>query len=153
MKLITYDLKSITEDPMTAPYAYVDGSFNPKTNVYGWGGYLYENGNVHPISGSGITPEVASMRNVAGEICGCLQAVELAQNLNIKGLTIYYDYLGIEKWATGEWKAKNPNTQDYATTMQSYMKNMSIHFVHVKGHTGVKGNEIADRMAKQAVGL
>ncbi len=30
---------------------------------------------------------------------------------------------------------------------------MKINFEHVKGHSGIEGNELADRLAKEAVGL
>lgn len=50
--------------------------------------------------------EMASMRNVAGEILGAMAAVEKAEELGLSQLIIYYDYSGIEAWATGEWQAK-----------------------------------------------
>lgn len=64
-----------------------------------------------------------------------------------------YDYLGIEKWSTGEWKAKKDLTKDYAAFMQKYMKIINIEFEKVKAHTGVEFNEEADRLAKMAVNM
>ena len=49
-------------------YAFVDGSFNAKTGVYGYGGFLSVNGVRHEIIGHGSNPRLASMRNIAGEI-------------------------------------------------------------------------------------
>ncbi len=51
-------------------YAFVDGSFNSATSVYGYGGFLVTKGERHVISGSGNDPQMASMRNVAGEVLG-----------------------------------------------------------------------------------
>lgn len=150
----SYSLESLPdEDPLTTPYAYVDGSFNANTNTYGYGGFIYENGKRHILQGSGDDTELAGMRNVAGEIMGCINAVKMAQTLDVRSLRIYYDYKGIEQWAIGGWKAKKPGTKDYADFMHKVMQNMDIEFVHVKGHTGVIGNEIADKLAKQAVGI
>ena len=33
-------------------------------------------------------------------------------------LELFYDYEGIEKWVTGEWRAKNPLTQTYRDFMR-----------------------------------
>lgn len=37
--------------------------------------------------------------------------------------------------------------------MQDYMNLIDINFVKVEAHTDVEGNEIADRLAKQAVDI
>ena len=48
---------------------------------------------------------MASMRNVAGEILGgSMAAIKRAVELKLPSINIYYDYMGIEKWAIGEWK-------------------------------------------------
>lgn len=134
-------------------FAFIDGSYNAKTNVYGYGGFVCISETRHQIQGSGTDPELASMHNVAGEIHGCLAALAKAKELEVTDLAIYYDYAGIEQWVTGSWKAKKPATQKYAATVKEYMKSMNITFVKVKGHSSVPGNELADKLAKQAVGI
>ena len=135
------------------PYAFVDGSYNSHTKVYGYGGFLVYDDTREEISGSGDDPELASMRNVAGEIKGSMAAVRLALQRGLVKLTICYDYLGVEMWATGKWKRNLNATKQYHEFMQNAMKQMEIHFVKIKSHTGVDGNEEADRLAKKSAGL
>ena len=134
-------------------YAFVDGSFNIATGVYGYGGFLMHDGVRYELSGNGSDKEMASMRNVAGEILGSRAAIEKALELGIKQLSVYYDYMGIEMWATGGWKRNKAGTIGYYDFIQSVKDRIDIRFVKVKGHSGVEGNEEADRLAKQAVGI
>ena len=138
-------------DVQSESYAYVDGSFNIVTGVYGYGGFLVYNNEKYIITGSGSDSEMASMRNVAGEILGSMAAVEKAIELGIKSVDIYFDYMGIRAWALGEWKRNKKGTIAYYDYMQSVKDKIAINFVKVKGHSGVEGNEEADRLAKKAV--
>lgn len=137
----------------TKPHAFIDGSYNEKTNYYGWGGILLENNNIHFIQGKGNKKTEKTMRNVAGEINAALSAVELAIELRLDSITLLYDYNGISAWANLEWARNNKVTESYANKMQDYMNLIDINFVKVEAHTGVEGNEIADRLAKQAVDI
>ena len=142
-----------TSNNLTA-IAFVDGSFNPATNAYGFGGFVdYSNGEHVTLQGSDNNPEKAEMRNVSGEIAGAIAAVEDAIEHNASSIEIIYDYMGIEQWATGKWKCNKLGTKEYACKMREFMDVIEIKFTKVKGHTGVDGNEEADRLAKQAVGI
>lgn len=142
-----------TEATEAEPYAFVDGSFNAVTGVYGFGGFLCCDGQKHVLQGSGIDEEMAAMRNVAGEILGCQAAVGKAIELGLSQLVVYYDYMGIEMWATGQWKRNKTGTIAYHEYMESVKNKIRIDFRKVKGHSGVEGNEEADRLAKEAVGI
>lgn len=135
------------------PYAYVDGSFNTATGVYGYGGFLVAAGERYLLQGCGDDPELAAMRNVAGEVAGSMAAMRKALELGFKQLVIYYDYSGVEMWATGAWKRNRRGTVDYYNYVQSIRGELALSFVKIKGHAGVAGNEEADRLAKLAVGI
>lgn len=134
-------------------YAFVDGSYNSATGVYGYGGFLVSGGKKEILQGSGSEPEMASMHNVAGEVLGSMAAIKRALELGLSELTVYYDYMGIEMWATGAWKRNRRGTEAYHEYVQSVKDRLQIRFVKVKGHSGVEGNEEADQLAKQAAGI
>lgn len=145
--------EEIIEISLKTPYCFVDGSFNEITNTYGYGGFIVENGKKHVIKGSGSDKEFCNMRNVAGEIFGAMFCVKEAIKLELKELTIFYDYVGIEKWVSGEWKTNNKLTSFYHDFMKYNQNYIKLNFVKVKSHSGIEGNELADRLAKESVGI
>ena len=78
---------------MPSVYAFVDGSYNVATHVYGYGGFLIHDGIKEVLQGSDKDAEMAAMRNVAGEICGSMAAIRKAVELGLPEVTIYYDYI------------------------------------------------------------
>jgi ribonuclease H len=151
MDFLSNHLVIPSDDISNVPYVYIDGSYNSETNTWGYGGFLDVNGRRYPMIGQG--KDVSKLRNVYGEIMGCMTAVKQAQSLGIKHLVIYYDYNGIEGWAAQNWKAKNSYTKAYKDFITNAGKKIKIIFKKVTSHTGVIGNEIADIMAKFAVGI
>lgn len=135
-------------------HAYIDGSFNTSSFVYGSGVVIIQdNEEIIKKSFSGNDVEVAKLRNVAGEMRAAMYAAKFAQLCGWKSLVIHYDYYGIEKWVTGEWKRNNEFTKKYNEFMNSISKDMQLYFRHVKAHTGDKYNEMADDLAKVGAGI
>ena len=114
---------------------------------------MFHNGHELHLSNSFDDEEMASMRNVAGEIYGSLASMEYAIEHNVSHLTIYYDYMGIEKWCTGEWKTNKAGTLAYKKYYDRARKKVNITFQKVKGHSGDKYNDLADQLAKEACGI
>lgn len=90
-------------------------------------------------------------RNIAGEIEGVKQAILWAVESNKQRIKIFYDYEGIEKWATKEWKSKVKISQEYSKFFDEKSKLINIEFEHVKAHSGIVYNEKADELAKKAL--
>lgn len=133
---------------------YVDGSFSLEKGNYSYGLVAIDNGKeIYEDYSVGDDSDSVSLRNVAGEVLGSLKAVEYAIEHNYKEVNIVYDYQGIECWALGTWKRNKVLTQEYHKKMQENMKKIKINFVKVKGHSGDKYNDIADKLAKKALGI
>lgn len=146
------EVKKVSDD--LTLLAYVDGSYNIKTKEYGYGCVLIEGQQViQQLLGKGNIPEYSSMRNVSGEILGCMKAIAYAIDHHYESICIYYDYEGIEKWATGLWKANKEQTQNYVKTINDMKKKIDIYFQKVLAHSGDYYNEVADGLAKKAVGI
>jgi len=131
--------------------AFVDGSFDSRKKRYSFGAVLLTREGEHCLSAAFADPDKLHARNVAGEIEGVRQAIDWAIRHQKKTLRVYYDYEGIEKWATGDWQAKQPLTQDYARFYQEHRQLVHVEFRHVKAHSGIHYNEKADSLAKQAL--
>lgn len=152
----TQDKKRNQESPASKKIfdaiAYVDGSFNIKTGVYGYGVVIFIDEKKYKFSGSDSNKDFAKHRNVAGEIFGAIKAVEVAIDSKCKSIEINYDYTGIENWATKNWKANTDLTSLYSEFMGS-KKEIKIYFNKVKAHSGNEFNDEADKLAKRAAGL
>jgi len=144
----------VTSDKATANdtvIAYVDGSFEKKTERYSFGAVLIQNNEIiQTLSRVGNTPKYQSSRQIAGEVFGALHAIHWAIKHQYKKIIVHYDYLGIEKWALGEWKANKDVSKDYVATYRKLAPKIDIQFVKVKAHSGVEYNELADQVAKDA---
>lgn len=133
--------------------AYVDGSYEHSKRAYSYGCVLVFENEVIKLNGRGNNEEFVSMRNVAGEILGSECAISWAVEHGYEEITIFYDYEGIEKWATGVWKATKRGTIEYKEFIEEKKKEICIHFEKVAAHTGVEYNEMADQLAKAALGI
>lgn len=137
-------------DPSASHYEiYVDGSFI--NGAAGYGAVILENGKVvDELAGAVDAFEVNDTRQVAGELAAVNEALSWCRAHSVKEVSIYYDYLGIEKWATGQWKTNHPLTKEYARFVADCP--VRIHWHKVDSHTGNRWNDRADALAKQGAG-
>ena len=135
------------------PTAYIDGSYDGNTGRYSFGGVLIIGNEILSFNKAYDKDEYSSARNVAGEIKGAGYIIKYCINRNIKELTIYYDYIGIEKWFTKEWKASSDIAKVYVDFVDGIREKIKIHFVKVKSHSNDLYNDQADALAKAALGL
>ena len=133
--------------------AYVDGSYKSDTKEFSCGAVLFFNNETVYFSQKYSDPDMADMRNVAGEIMGAVSVIDHCVKNGVKRLEIYHDYEGVSKWAKGEWKANKLGTQAYAELCREVRGRLDIEFVKVKGHSGDYWNDTADKLAKKALGI
>jgi ribonuclease HI len=122
----------------------VDGSYREEKTGYAC--IIRKNGKVIKKISGVIDKKIAEgTRQIAGELKAALEAIRWCDENNIKEAVIYYDYSGIKKWSTGEWKAKKNITQNYRDEMSKFKT--KIIWKKIKSHTGAKWNEAADKLA------
>ena len=131
--------------------AYVDGSFCLKTWTYSYGVVAITHKGIETYSGREDDKEMAQMRNVSGEIKGAMVAMDLALKEDKEVLYLYFDYEGIEQWAKGTWKTNKRGTIDYKAYYDSIKDKLNVIFIKVRAHSGVEYNELADKLAKEAL--
>lgn len=139
--------------PETEAVAYVDGSYDVSSGSFSYGMVMFCQGREEHFSQRFDNSGLASMRNVAGELEGARAAMQYCLVHGIKSITIYHDYIGIAAWCTGEWRAKQEGTMDYAQFYRKASEKVDVYFQKVKGHSGDTYNELADKLAKKALGI
>jgi len=138
--------KEAPSKPKTAHQAYVDGSYHKQKKTVGYGAVILK-GDKELIRLSGRVNKYTESRQIGGELKGTMAVIRWCEENNVSEIDIYYDYKGIEMWATGRWKTEKPISQEYRAFMQQ--SKIKVHWHKVKSHTGVHWNEVADELAKK----
>lgn len=132
--------------------AYVDGSYDDLLKRYAFGCvFIPPEGPVRTVYGNGEKEEALKHRNVSGEMLGAMYAVRTAMASGFGRVEIRYDYEGIEKWVTGQWRSKTELTGIYARSMKEWGEKIGICFTKVPAHSNVYYNELADKLAKKGL--
>lgn len=132
---------------------FVDGSYNKFTKKIGFGVVCYFNGIFHKHSseiGKEYYSKFSNSLNVVGEIFGSLYVLDFCKKNSIKNAIIFFDYEGIEKWATGAWSTKSDIAIFYKKEFDNKSSNINISFQKVKAHSDIEYNNLADELAKKA---
>lgn len=132
---------------------YVDGSYNSATGEFSYGMVVLLEDGEEKYNCKFDDPELAAMHNVAGEIKGAQAAMQYAIDHRIPSIAIYHDYEGIAKWCLGQWKTNREGTKAYKAFYDQASSRVKISFVKVTGHSNDKYNDMADELAREALGL
>lgn len=133
--------------------AFCDGSFDKQRESYSYGVIIIgKDFKEYEVSGVGRNPKYLDTQNVAGEVFGVINAMDWAISNRVEKIKIYFDYEGLGKWLSGEWKANSGIAKMFVSLYESKFKDiLEVVMEKVKGHSNNKYNEKADELAKKAL--
>ena len=134
---------------------YTDGACSGNPGKGGWGALIQEDNNETKINGS-----EQNTTNNRMELTAVIKALELFEK-SIE-IEIYTDskYVmqgiteWIKNWKNNQWKTsqkKDVKNKDLWVLLDQASEKHIIKWNWVKGHAGNYGNEIADKLATQAI--
>lgn len=125
-------------------YIYTDGSYINKQCGYGVAIIRPES----IVRLYGPCENFLDSRNVAGECTAAIKALEWAMLNGYSDLKIYHDFNGIGEWISDSCQSNKPLQKWYKESIQKFLDNMKVEFIHVKAHNGDQWNNYVDKLAK-----
>ncbi|MCJ0933017.1 viroplasmin family protein [Virgibacillus halodenitrificans] len=153
-KIEDYDLEVEKDLENNRLVIFTDGSYSGGENpASGYGCVIITpEKEEHEISNNVYTNRYKTTNNIGPEVLGVLEALKWALANEYKLVTIYPDLELIGKWANGDYKAKSPISKLFLRELNDkYKIALDIKFKWVPGHKGIKYNERADLLAKEAI--
>ena len=134
---------------------YTDGACSGNPGKGGWGVLIQENDNEKELSGSELNTTNNRMELTA--VIKALEHYDEAREIEIftdskyvmQGITEW-----IKNWKNNHWKTsqkKDVKNKDLWVLLDTVSAKHDIKWSWVKGHAGDYGNEIADKLATQAI--
>ena len=134
---------------------YTDGACSGNPGKGGWGALIQENDNEKKLSGSELNTTNNRMELTA--VIKALEHYDEAREIEVftdskyvmQGITEW-----IKNWKNNHWKTsqkKDVKNKDLWVLLDAVSAKHDIKWSWVKGHAGDYGNEIADKLATQAI--
>ena len=134
---------------------YTDGACSGNPGKGGWGALIQEDNNEKKLSGSELNTTNNRMELTA--VIKALEHYNEAKEIEIftdskyvmQGITEW-----IKNWKSNHWKTsqkKDVKNKDLWVLLDTVSAKHDIKWSWVKGHAGDYGNEIADKLATQAI--
>lgn len=116
---------------------------------FGWAFVIQRDGQELTRHASNfVEPHMVPHRNVAAELQAVIQGLEQCRLMGHDCVTVFYDYAGIEQWATRRWQANTRTTQEYVRYIAQCP--LTITWQKVAAHSGIAMNELVDQLATGA---
>lgn len=141
----------IKNQPEKQVIAFVDGSFSDKISKYSFGVVLLYNNKEQYLYNSYNDEIGLKYNNFSGEIRATKEAILWSIDKEFDKIIIFHDYEGIQKFASGEYKARNEISIDYYNFIIESRKKITIEFISIESHSGIVYNDKADKLAKDAL--
>lgn len=134
---------------------YTDGACSGNPGKGGWGALIQENDNEKKLSGSELNTTNNRMELTA--VIKALEHYDEAREIEVftdskyvmQGITEW-----IKNWKNNHWKTsqkKDVKNKDLWVLLDTVSAKHDVKWSWVKGHAGDYGNEIADKLAIQAI--
>ncbi len=134
--------------PAKTVIAYTDGACSGNPGAGAWA-YRIEWPDGRVAEAAAASPETTNNREELKAVREALLAIRRdAQPTDDWLVVIRTDSLGVINWLTRKWKRKK--NLDLYPTIDPLVDNR-VRFEHVRGHSGVAGNERVDQLAVAAV--
>lgn len=149
-----YDLEVEKDLRNDRVVVFTDGSYSGKGKpISGYGCVIITpEKEVHEISNIVYTDRYITSNNIGPEVFAVLESLKWVLSNEYESVTIYHDLKSIGKWADGGYKANSDIAKLFLRELDNkYRFSIDIEFKWVPGHKGVKHNERADFLAKEAV--
>ena len=122
---------------------HTDGACKGNPGPGGWGTVIEQNGNQQKLSGS--EPQTTNNRMEMTAVIKGLEAVDPSAKVLISSDSTY-----VINTMTKGWKRKA--NHDLWDQLDRLVKNRDISWRWVRGHSGDRGNELADALATKQAG-
>lgn len=139
---------------------YTDGSHFKGQSLPSFGAYCLYKDKEYKLSGIcdektmskyNIT-DLRVISNPTAEFIAFCEVLERIKDLNVKFI-FKIDYIGVDAWLSGKWKAKQPHIIKIKQIAQNLIRQYKINYLieHVKAHSGDLGNDQADDLARSGL--
>lgn len=129
---------------------YTDGASGRGWNA--WAFIVYQGKRiVHSETGGGKNTIHKNVASDEAEIGAVKHAIAWMERMQLTEACIYYDNALLGNVVDGTCTPRSPVTIRYRKWMMTHLKNKNIQLQKIQGHSGISGNAIADRMAKDAL--
>lgn len=113
-------------------YVAVAGGFNEETKTISMSmTKLGENVNTQYLGlfPKNLNEQYNQSKRIAGEIFATMSAINQAIKDGIPNIVIIYNYVGVERWATKEWRAESLIAKRYIDYLKQAQKYIDIQYV------------------------